>query len=122
LSLVTESEAPFIFTLLGDALLRMREVQPAIEEVQVRLGTAYALSGKRAEAMEKLVPFIDKHPEDHERTFVALRTLYQAKAEGKPVRSADDDRALFTKLAAAYSAVKGPQLALVENWLRAMLR
>ncbi|HEY7499827.1 MAG TPA: VWA domain-containing protein [Vicinamibacterales bacterium] len=135
LSLVTESEAPFIFTLLGDALLRLRDPQSALEilkeaeaewpdseEVQVRLGSAYAMAGKRVEALEKLEPYLDKHPEDLERLFVALRTLYQAKSDGKPVRSADADRDLFTKLAAAYSAGKGPQLPIVEQWLRAMVR
>jgi VWFA-related protein len=135
LSLVTESEAPFIFTLLGDALLRLRDPNAALEilteaetewpdseEVQVRLGSAYAMAGKRAEALQKLEPYLDKHPDDHERLFVALRTLYQAKADGKPVRSTTEDRALFTRLAAAYVAAKGPQMPMVEQWQRAMGR
>ncbi len=135
LSLVTESEAPFIYTLLGDALMRLPEPQSALEilteaeaewpdseEVQFRLGTAYALIGKRVEALQKLEPYLDKHPEDHERHYVALRMLYQAKSEGKPVRSAAEDRALFKRWASAYAAVKGPQLALVEQWQRSMGR
>jgi VWFA-related protein len=135
LSLVTESGAPFIFTLLGDALLRLRDPHGALEilneaqtewpdseEVQVRLGSAYALAGKRVEALEKLEPYLDKHPDDHERLFVALRTLYQAKTDGKPVRSTTEDRALFTRLAKAYAAAKGPQLPMVEQWQRAMGR
>ena len=133
LSLITESEAPFIFTLLGDALLRLRDVDHALEilneaasewpddeEVQVRIGTAFAMSGKRPEALLKLEPYLDKHPDDQERHFVALRMLYQARAEGKPVRSTNEDRALFTRWATAYAAAKGPQQAMVEQWQKTM--
>ncbi|HET7220664.1 MAG TPA: VWA domain-containing protein [Vicinamibacterales bacterium] len=135
LSLVTESDAPFIFTLLADALLRLRDVNQALEvlneaaaqwpedeEVQIRIGTAYAASGKRAEALQKFEAYLAKHPDDQERHFVALRTLYEARASGKPVRTAEEDRALFTRWAAAYAATKGPQQALVDQWMRAMSR
>ena len=135
LSLVTQSDAAFIFTLLGDALLRLRDANQALEvlneaaaqwpedqEVQVRLGAAYAMAGKRAEALLKLEPYLDAHPQDHERHLIALRTLYEAHAAGAPVRSKEEDRALFTRWAAAYTAAKGPQVALVEQWQRAISR
>jgi len=135
LSLVTESDAPFIYTLLGDALLRLREVDhafeilneaqaewPDSEEVQVRLGAALAMSGKRAEALQKLEPYLEKHPEDVDRHFLALKTLYEARTDGKPIKSREEDRALFTKWAAAYAAAKGPQQALVDQWQRTMGR
>ena len=66
------------------------------------------MSGKRPEALLKLEPYLDKHPDDQERHFVALRMLYQARSEGKPVRSTNEDRALFTRWATAYAAAKGP--------------
>ena len=129
MALVTESEAPFIFTLIGDALLRLREADRALEilneaarewpdndEVQVRIGLAFVVAGKRAEALLKLEPYLERHPEDQERLYVALRTLYEARAAGKPVRSTNEDRALFTRWAAAYATAKGPQLAQVELW------
>jgi tetratricopeptide (TPR) repeat protein len=135
LSLVTQSDAPFIYTLLADALLRIPDVSQALdvlneaaeqwpdeEEVQIRIGTAYALSGKRAEALQKFEPYLEKHPDDQERHFVALRTLYEARASGKPIRTPEEDRALFTRWAAAYAASKGPQQALVDQWMRAMSR
>ena len=101
LSLVTESDAPFIYTLLGDALLRLREAAAGARDPErgrsatgrrtkkCRCGSAprYAMAGKRAEALQKLEPYLDKHPDDHERHFVALRMLYEARADGKPVRS-----------------------------------
>ena len=135
LALVTESEAPFIFTLLGDALLRLREVDHAMEilsqaeaawpdneEVQVRIGAALALAGKRAEALLKLEPYLEKHPEDVERHFFTLRLLYEARTDGRPIRSTNEDRALFTKWAAAYAAAKGPQQALVAQWQKAVAK
>jgi VWFA-related protein len=135
LSLVTQSDAAFIFTLLGDALLRMRDAAQALEvlneaaaqwpndeEVQVRLGAAYAMSGKRADALAKLEPYLASHPQDHERHLIALRALYEARAAGTPIRSADEDRALFTRLAQAYAAAKGPQQPLVDVWQRTMAK
>ena len=65
-------------------------------------------------------PYLDKHPDDQERQFVALRMLYEAKADGKPIKSTNEDRALFTKWAAAYAAAKGPQLAMVDQWQKTM--
>jgi tetratricopeptide (TPR) repeat protein len=133
LALVTEGDAPFIYTLLGDALLRLREVDQALailddaaarwpenDEVQVRIGAALAMAGKRADALRKLETYLDKHPDDQERQFVALRLLYQARTDGKPIRSTNEDRALFTKWATAYTAANGPQLALVGQWQKAM--
>jgi tetratricopeptide (TPR) repeat protein len=135
LSLITESDAPFIFTLLGDALLRLREVDHALEilnealavwpddeEVHIRLGAAFAMAGKRSEALREFEPYLEKHPDDHERHLMALRTLNEARALGKPIRSKEEDRALFAKWAAAYRAAKGPQQALVDQWQKAMSR
>jgi len=135
LSLVTESDAPFIFTLLGDALIRLREsdhaleilneaagVWPDNEEVQIRLGAVFALAGKRADALLKLEPYLAKHPDDVDRHFLALKTLYEARAEGKPIRSKEEDKALFAKWAKAYASAKGPQQALVDQWAKAISR
>jgi VWFA-related protein len=135
MSLVTQSDAPFIYTLLGDALLREKDAAQALEvlneaaaqwpdndEVQVRVGAALAMSGKRAEALLKYEPYLDSHPEDHERLFAAIRIVYEARNQGKPVRSTNEDRALFDKWASAYAAAKGPQQAIVDQWRRAFSR
>jgi len=135
MSLVTQSDAPFIYTLLGDALLRQKNPDEALQvlneaatqwpdndEVQVRLGAALAMSGQRAEALTKFEAFIDKHPEDHERLLAALRVLYEAKNQGKPIRSTNEDRALFDKWASAYAAAKGPQQAVIDQWRRSFNR
>ena len=80
------------------------------------------MAGKRADALLKLESYLEKHPEDQERQLVALRMLYQARADGKPIRSTNEDRALFTRWATAYTAAKGPQLALVEQWQKTMAK
>ncbi|HXT33619.1 MAG TPA: VWA domain-containing protein [Vicinamibacterales bacterium] len=128
-SLITESNASFVYTLLGDALLRLRDMDQAIDvlteartlwpnddQVTLRLGTALVLANKPAEAMKVLDPYLTGHPADTDRLYLALRALYEARSSGRTLTSADADRALFGRYADAYAAAKGPQLALVEQW------
>ncbi len=88
MSLITQGEAPFIYTLLGDAFVRLREFDKALdtlrdasslwpgnEQVQLRLGTAYALAGKPVDAVRALDPYLAQHPEDQERLLIALRSI-----------------------------------------------
>jgi tetratricopeptide (TPR) repeat protein len=134
-SLVTEGDAPFIYTLLGDALLRMREADQAVdilqeavalwpdnEQVLLRYGTALSMAGEAAEALKVLDPYLAKHPDDHERHFVAMRTIYEAHAAGKTIGTKEEDRARFDRYATAYTAAKGPQQALVDQWKRFLIR
>ena len=128
-SLITESNASFVYTLLGDALLRLRDMDQAIDvlteartlwpnddQVTLRLGTALVMANKPAEAMKVLDPYLAAHPADTDRLYLALRALYEARSSGRTLTSADADRALFVRYAEAYAAAKGPQLALVEQW------
>ncbi|HET7699143.1 MAG TPA: VWA domain-containing protein [Vicinamibacterales bacterium] len=132
-SLITESSAPFIFTLLGDALLRMRDVDqaidiltearslwPANDDVALRLGTALVMANQPGEAVKVLEPYLATHPADHERLLLVLRALYEARSSGKTLATADGDTALFNRYADAYAAAKGPQQALVDQWRRFM--
>jgi tetratricopeptide (TPR) repeat protein len=128
-SLITESNAPFVYTLLGDALLRMRSVDqaidilteartlwPADDQVGLRLGTALMMANRSAEALKVLEPYLAAHPADHERLFLVLRALYEARSGGRVLGTADSDKALFTRYADAYALAKGPQQALVDQW------
>lgn len=128
-SLVTESDAPFIYTLLGDALLRLKDTDAALDilteastlwpgndEVLMRLGTAQMMAGRLEEALKTLEGYLARNPSDHERHFVALRALYEARAKGRSIRSPEEDRALFDRYAAAYAAANGPQQAMVDQW------
>ena len=128
-SLITESNAPFVYTLLGDALLRLRDMDqaidvlteartlwPADDEVTIRLATALVMANKPPDALKLLEPYLATHPADHERLFLALRALYEARSAGRSIGTPDSDRGLFARYADAYEAAKGPQVALVGQW------
>jgi VWFA-related protein len=129
MSLITEGEAPFIYTLLGDAFMRLGEMNSAIdilkeaagiwpgnEQVQVRLGTAYARASRPVEAVQALDPYLAKHPEDQEHLFIAMRSIYEARSTGQSIATAEEDRKRFDRYAAAYAAAGGTQQAIVEQW------
>lgn len=130
-SLVTQSDAPFIYTLLGDAYLRLKDTDAALDilveasqlwpdddQVRLRLGTAQAAAGKQADAVRTLDPYLTRNPADHECLFVAMRAIYEARSTGQTIWTAEEDRLHFERYAAAYVAANGPQLALVEEWKR----
>jgi tetratricopeptide (TPR) repeat protein len=134
-SLITLSDAPFIYTLLGDAFLRLHQNDSAVdilteashlwpesEAMQVRLGIALAAAGKRAEALGALDPYLAKHPDDHAALLVALRTIYEARSTGKAIATAAEDRQRFDRYAAAYAAAHGPEQALVDQWRKFVYR
>jgi predicted Zn-dependent protease len=66
-----------------DILTEARALWPADDDVAQRLGTALAMANKPAEALKVLEPYLAAHPADHERTFLALRALYEAKGLGR---------------------------------------
>jgi len=128
-SLITEGEAPFIYTLLGDAFLRLREVDAALdilkeasslwpgnEQVQLRLGTAYAQAQKPVDAVRALDQYLAQHPDDQERLLIALKAIYDARSAGQSIGTVQEDRQRFERYASAYVAAGGTQVALVEQW------
>lgn len=130
-SLITQSDAPFIYTLLGDAFVRLKDHAQALdilveafqlwpdnEAVRLRLGVVQASAGKAAEAIAILDPYLRKHPEDHETLLVALRAIYETRTSGKTIGTAQEDRQRFLRYAAAYAAAGGRQRGLVEDWKR----
>ena len=134
-SLITESEAPFIYTLLGDAFLRLREFDAAVDilkeastlwpgndQVQPRLGMAYAQAGRPVDAVLALDPYLAQHPQDQERLLVALKAIYDARSAGKTIATVAEDRARFERYAAAYAVAGGPQQTLVEQWRKFVAR
>ena len=131
MSLITESEAPFIYTLLGDAFIRLGEINPAIDilkeaaalwpdndQVQMRLGSVYSRASRPVEAVQALDPYLAKHPEDHEHFLIALRSIYEARSTGQSIGTVEEDKKRFERYAAAYVAAGGTQTALVEQWRR----
>ena len=128
-ALITETNAPFVYTLLGDAMLRAKRTAdaiglfreavilwPDVDSVAMRLGTALAQGGEAAEALQVLDPYLAKHPADQDRLMLAMRLLYDAAVAGKPIESAAQDKARFARYFAAYEKTGGPQLALAAEW------
>jgi VWFA-related protein len=131
-ALITESAAPFVYTLLGDALLRLRDDEPAVDvlaeartlwpandDVGLRLATALTRTARYADAMNVLQPYLETHPADQDWLLLALQALYEARAAKRPVASADADKRRFLKYAEAYAAANGSQQTLVTRWRRA---
>jgi len=134
-SLITESEAPFIYTLLGDAFLRLKDYDsaidilkeaatlwPASDQVQPRLGAAYAQAGRHVDAVLALDPYLAQHPQDQERLLIAMKAIYDARSANLSIATVAEDRARFERYATAYAAAGGTQTALVEQWRRFIAR
>jgi VWFA-related protein len=128
-SLVTEPDAPFIYILLSDALLRSKEggraldiareaanLWPQNEDVQIRLVVAAAMAGEFTEALKTIETQIERDPKDSTRLFFAMRIVYEANAAGQPIESKDKDLARFDRYRTAYVAAQGPRGDLVDEW------
>jgi predicted Zn-dependent protease len=126
---VTEADAPFIYPLIADAMVRDRNVTGAVEilkeaagrwpdneTLQVRLGVAHAMARQMTEAIRTLDPYLARNPKDHETLFALLRGIYEARNAGKTIESPEQDRATFARYAEAYAAAGGPNQALVDRW------
>ena len=128
-SLVTDPAAPWIHTLLADALLRQREYAQAVEllrdanrvwpgndDVQMRWGTALAETGQGAVALKVLGPYLERHPADADRLLLSMRLLFEARTAGRPIASVDADRALFVKYFDLYVAANGSEIERARQW------
>ena len=131
--IIADVRAPWIYTTLIDALLRTRDLRPALEvladattlwpeseDIRVRLGTAQALSGQAAAAVRTLIPFVEKHLDDHDRLLLVLRMLYEARAGNTTVESIAEDRARFDKYATAYEKAGGTSMDQIAAWRKVM--
>ena len=132
-SLITEPNAPFVYTVLGDALLRTRDINQAVDilteartlwpadpEVTLRLGTALMMANRPAESLKVLEPYLAARPSDHERLLLVLRALHDARSGGRVIGTAETDKALFLRYADAYALAKGPEQALVDQWRKSI--
>jgi predicted TPR repeat methyltransferase len=115
-----------------DALRRVGDAEAALELIAEapdawptedarwrRVGTAQAMLGQYAPALEMLQNTLQKRPEDPDILFLAIQVLYRQHLES-PLPSAARDT--FADYAARYEKVKGPELALVNSWRRFLLR
>ncbi len=128
-ALITDAGAPFVYTLLGDAMLRLHHTAdaigllreaailwPDVDDVTMRFGTALAQGGQAADALKVLEPYLEKHAADQDGLMLAMRLLYEARSANRPIDSVENDRAKFNRYFDAYARTNGPQLALARQW------
>ncbi|MBI4487365.1 MAG: hypothetical protein HY655_15280, partial [Acidobacteria bacterium] len=131
-ALIKEGDAVALHKLLTDALLRQGIGDLALQTVERarvkwpeddgltrRFVVAALLGGKPGEGLQALDTLGDK---DEPSMVLALLVLYEAFVNGRPVESADQDRARMLRLSDAYRARGGPSLALIETWLAAAMQ
>jgi VWFA-related protein len=128
-TLVTDPAAPWIYTVLADALLRSNEIAQALnllretsklwpenDDVRMRMGTALSMAGQPAEAVTIIEGYLSRRPDDADRRLLVLRLLYEARILGRPLASAQGDRDRFLRHFAVYEKMNGPKLDQVREW------
>jgi tetratricopeptide (TPR) repeat protein len=134
-SLISEADARIVYDVLADALLRLkdgkraaivlseaRERWPADDAWLPRMAAAQILLSQRTDALATLAPYIDRHPQDVDAIFLALRLLYDARDSGTRVGTASDDAAAARKYGQMYRAAGGPDVSLVDRWVTFIAR
>ena len=128
-TLVTDPSAPWIYTVLSDALLRSNETAlalnllresvrlwPESDDVLMRLGTALSMAGQPEQAVKTLDGYLSRHPEDADRLLLVMRLLYEARILGRPLETADADRAQFLRYFGAYEPLNHSRLEQARGW------
>jgi VWFA-related protein len=130
-SLLTESDTPVVYRLLGDALLRLgdgeqaREILleatstwPDDESLKRLLAAAYVVTGQEKEALAALEPYLARHRDDQRALFLAVGLIYAAYEEGRTIEGPGQDGARISRYAQSYAAAGGPRQQLVAQWVR----
>jgi Tfp pilus assembly protein PilF len=129
-ALIEGSDLPQIYVWLGDALLRSRSFSSAkaiLEEAVGKwpgdarfakpLALMYATFGQGREALRTLVRHVDSAPDDVDAMYLTVEWTYHLHAAGILARTRSEDLALARTAAERYERAKGPQLALVKQWM-----
>ncbi len=127
-ALVDDAVAPTGYRLIGEALLRANEPEEALEMLeeaqglwptaetwQRPLGFAHALAGHRAEAVAALGEHVERRPDDLGALFVVTRLLFDEHVRSP---SQGQERERLARYARNYVAAGGPELAVVDRWLK----
>jgi VWFA-related protein len=125
LALGTEPRPVAVYTMAADARLRTGQALSAIDilkpayerdpthdEIARRLGMAYSMTGRHADALPVLDNYLTRRPTDQEMLFAAIVAQYEVARGGQPLSNVD--RTKLRKYAAAY---RGPNQALVDKYL-----
>ena len=89
---------------------------PADDQIARRLGLAYVVIGRYADAVPVLDAYLTRNVTDQDVLFAAIYSHYEAMTRAKTLLP-EADRAKLKKYASAY---KGPQQALVARYLQSL--
>jgi Flp pilus assembly protein TadD len=130
-SIVTEPNAPWVYTELIDAFIRTKDagsalqlldeaakVWPDNDDFVMRQAVALALAGQGGRASTVLDPFLARHPDDGDRLVLGMHLIYDARVAGQPIESTAADRDKFVRYFDAYKKLNGPLLPQAEEWKR----
>jgi hypothetical protein len=119
-----------VYEWLAGALIRTRDLGTArsmLEEAIAKwpsdsrfarpMALVYATFGQGAQAVRSLERHLADHKDDVEGLFMGVEWIYQLRAAGAWAKSPADDVKLARSYADAYAKAKGPQAALVKQWM-----
>ena len=132
-TLIDGGRFPQIYEWLGDTLIRSHELAEArtvLEEAQSKwpadvrfakpLALLYAVFGQGREAVRTLERWINAHPDDASAEALGVEWMFRLHEAGAIARTPSDDLNLAHNWADAYTKTKGPQAALVKEWMKAI--
>src|SRR6266540_1289385 len=81
------------------------------------LAMVYGTFGRGREAVRTLERYLTGRHDDADAYYLAVQWLYTVRAAGASVHSPAEDLKLAHTYADAYAKAKGPQIALVRQWV-----
>jgi VWFA-related protein len=132
-ALIDGTGFPEIYEWLGDTLIRTHELAQArtvLEEAVGKwpsdlrfakpLALLYAVFGQGPEAVRTLERYLPAHQDDYETLSLGVEWIFHLHAAGSVAHRPADDVKLARGWADAYLKSKGPQSALVKEWMQAL--
>jgi VWFA-related protein len=129
-ALVDGTDLPQIYVWLAGALLRTHDFGAAraiLEEAADRwptdprftkpLAMLYGTFGRGREAVRTLERYLDERQDDRDAYFYAVQWFYTVHSGGAVVHNREEDRKRAREYADAYTKARGPQAALVKQWV-----
>jgi VWFA-related protein len=129
-ALIDGAAIPEIYLWLGDTLLRVHDLPHAraiLEEAVGKwptdarfakpLSMLYATMGLGREAVRTMQRHLEAQPADVEGLFMGVEWIYNLHQLGAVARSKAEDLKVARTYAGAYERAKGPQVALVKQWI-----
>jgi hypothetical protein len=121
---------PQVYDWLVGSLMRTRDLATArsmLEEAIAKwpsdtrfarpMALIYATFGQGVQAVRSLERHLAEHRDDVEGLFMGVEWIYQLRAAGVSAHTPAEDLKLAKSYADAYARAKGPQVALVKQWI-----